>query len=340
MPDPDLSAADSARPRGQAGRRVTFEAIGTRWEIDTEDALDPAVLAAARARIAAYDAVFSRFRPDSVVAAMARAPGSFALPPAETGALLALYGTLATLTDGAVSPLVGGSLEHLGYDAVYSLTPGVGRVQAPAFDDVCRWDGERLTTSRPVMLDVGAVGKGQLADLVLGVLADAGVGGAITVDAGGDLVHRPDPAASGTPAPLRVGLEDPDAATAGPRRVVGTVELGAGDHRAVCGSAPNRRAWRGVHHVLDARTGAPVDGVAATWAVARSAAVADAASTALFFAAPAEVERVLGASGVRLGSDRRAWTSPGFPGTLFTVPLPHPSPRPAPSDLPRPRETP
>jgi len=301
---------------------VAFEAIGTRWSVTTGSPLDTALLGAVHRTIDDYDRVFSRFRPDSTVMAAARAPGIFPLPAETAAPLLALYDRLAALTEGAVSPLVGASLEHLGYDAGYGLRPLPGYLPAPRWDEVCDWDGERLTTRAPVVIDVGAVGKGQLVDLVAGVLERAGVT-RFTVDAGGDLRHR------GAAPALRVGLEHPGRADG--RTVVGVVEVEDG---AVCGSAPNRRTWGdGVHHVLDARTGAPTRGVAATWGVARSAMLADAAATALFFVPPERLGALdagassptggvvppgAGVTGVVLGDDGRARWSSGLPGAMFS----------------------
>ncbi|HEX3678700.1 MAG TPA: hypothetical protein VHU90_03175, partial [Galbitalea sp.] len=73
------------------------------------------------------------------------------------------------------SPLVGGRLENLGYDRDYTLRPHDEAVDVPVWDDIMRWDGTRLTTTAPVLVDVGAAGKGYLVDLVAGVLNDAGI---------------------------------------------------------------------------------------------------------------------------------------------------------------------
>ena len=71
-------------------------------------------------------------------------------------------------------------------------------------------------------------------------------------------------------APQRIGLEHPYDS----RRAIGVIEV---TDAALCASATNRRAWGdGLHHVLDARTGEPVRTIAATWAVAPTAMVADA----------------------------------------------------------------
>jgi hypothetical protein len=101
----------------------------------------------------------------------------------------------------------------------------------------------RITTREPVVIDVGAAGKGYLVDLVLDLLREGGVDD-VVVDAGGDLRHH-------GPGVTRVGLEHPTR----PDHAVGAAPL---QNQALCASAVTRRAWGdGLHHVLDPRTGIP-----------------------------------------------------------------------------------
>lgn len=254
-------------------------------------------------RIESFDATWSRFRDDSLVSRIAREPGHWRLP-ADAHPLLDLYRQLYELTNAAVSPLVGRSLETLGYDRTYSLTPSGPAQPAPAWEDAIAWDGEQLTTVRPVALDVGAAGKGYLVDLV-GELLVAGGASEVVVDASGDIRRWDD-----SPG-YRVALEHPADAT----RAIGVVELGAG---AICASAVNRRAWgAGLHHVLDATTGMPTAEVIATWAIAPTALVADGCATALFFADGAALAQDLGIQYVRMIADGRVEFSPDLPGELF-----------------------
>lgn len=292
-------------PRPSAG----FEAIGTRWQIDTGDPLPGEVLAAVHARIATFDEDWSRFRTDSWVTRVARAGvGTYPLPP-DAGPLLDAYDTAARCTDGAVSPLVGRALEALGYDPAYTLRPrtdadGTWATEpAPSWSEVRR-DAGTITLPAPALIDVGAAGKGYLVDLVAGVLAEHGITEHV-VDAGGDLrVRVPGP-------PLTVALEDPRDTT----RAIGVVRLSEG---ALCGSATNRRAWgEGLHHVVDARTGTPVHDVLATWAVGPSALVADIAATALFFAEPDLVSARFGIRYVVLRSDGSVRWTLGLDGEVF-----------------------
>lgn len=293
MPRPDGPHAERAAWR--------FEAIGTAWTVDTDEPLGDADRAAVVDVVVDFDRTWSRFRDDSLVAAMAQAPGRWELPP-EAGALLALYDRLGGVTAGAVTPLVGRTLADLGYDATYSLRPAA-HVSAVPPSSSLDWQEPWLTTTEPVLLDVGAAGKGLLVDLVAARLEDCS---GLTVDASGDLLHR-------GPEVLRVALEHPLDVTV----AVGVAELAPGT--ALCASAVNRRAWgEGLHHVLDGRTGRPTHDVLATWVVAPSCMLADGAATAAFFVPPHELDPALGVASARLRSDGRLETSATFPGEMFT----------------------
>ena len=284
-----------------------FEAIGTQWSLSTAAPLDPGTRAAVAEVVGGYDRTYSRFRSDSTVARMAEAAGSFALP-ASAAHLLRLFDTLQQLTGGAVNPLVGRSLEVLGYDAGYSFLPSGPPAPAASWSDTVSWTadagGTTLTTAAAVTFDIGAAGKGQLVDLVSGVLADAGHREYV-VDAGSDLRH------AGS-APLRVALEHPYDSS----RAIGVLTV---SDRALCASAVNRRQWGdGLHHVLDARTGSPVETVAATWVLAADAMTADGLATALFFAGPLELAGSFSFDYVRMFTDGRADYSPAMAGVLFS----------------------
>jgi len=284
-----------------------FEAIGVPWSISTPEPLAADVVEAVRARIDSYDRTWSRFRSDSLVARIGSVGGTHALPH-EAGPLLELYRVLYEATDGRMSPLVARSLERLGYDAALTMVPGTP-TPAPAWEDAIAWVGTALAAPQPVRLDVGAAGKGQLVDLVAEVLAHHGVGEA-TVDASGDLLHIGD-------APIRVALEHP----ADARLAIGVATIGGsggGEVRALCASATNRRRWGdGLHHVLDATTGLPVDEIVATWVSAPSAMVADGVATALFLTSPDRIPIGLGARWARMSAAGLVEVSDGFPAEIF-----------------------
>jgi thiamine biosynthesis lipoprotein len=254
------------------------------------------------ARVEAFDRTYSRFRDDSLVSRIASTPGSYAFPD-DAGALFELYRRLYEATDAAVSPLVGRTLETMGYDRGYSLRAAPERAAVPRWEDALAWNGRELATVRPVVLDVGAAGKGYLVDIVGEVLAAGGVADFV-IDASGDIVHR-------GPSPIRIALEHPLDST----RAIGVVSLANG---SLCASASNRRAWGdGLHHIIDATTGLPVRRVIATWAIARSGLEADGLATALFLAEPQALASAFEFDYVRMFADGRVDASPTLNGELF-----------------------
>ncbi|WP_243232357.1 FAD:protein FMN transferase [Microbacterium sp. CIAB417] len=277
-----------------------FDAIGTRWDIETARELGEDERAAVDAVIERFDREWSRFREDSVVSSLGG--GGSAELPADAADMLELYRELSEATDGAVNPLVGAGLSALGYDASISLVAGAARPAPQDWQDILGWT-ERLTLTEPAAIDVGALGKGRLVDLVRAELAH--IPGNLVVDASGDLAVRG--------AAVRIALEHPFDA----RRAIGVATIA---DQALCASAINRRAWGdGLHHVLDARTGMPVRTWAATWAIADDAMHADAAATALFFDGGAELAARWGVEWVRMSTDGRAQRSSGCPVELFTA---------------------
>ena len=256
------------------------------------------------ARIEEFDRAWSRFRPDSLVARIAREPGIHRLPP-ESRDLFALFGTLFEATDAAVNPLIGRTLEQLGYDPSYSLRDSGQRSPIPSWTEALSFDeaSATLTTVAPMVLDIGAAGKGLLVDIVVRELLVNSVD-EFVVDASGDIRH----VGSGV---TRVGLEHP----LDPTKVIGVVDLANG---ALCASASNRRTWGdGLHHVLDATTGIPTRNVIATWVLAPTALEADGLATALFFANAERLNALAPFEWVRMFATGRVEHSDEFNGELF-----------------------
>ncbi|WP_449408642.1 FAD:protein FMN transferase [Microbacterium maritypicum] len=278
-----------------------FDAIGTVWEIESAHELGADARGRVDAVIERFDREWSRFRADSDATRLGRAGGTMLSPDAAP--MLDAYRSASDATRGAVNPLVAGSLVALGYDADYSLVAGEPVAADARWTDIVAWTDGEASASAPALLDVGALGKGRLVDLVAAELAD--VPGDLVVDAGGDIRVRG--------GAVRIGLEHPYDAT----KAIGVAEV---QDAALCASAVNRRAWGdGLHHVLDARTGIPVRTWAATWAVGTDAMHADAVATALFFDGGPELAAQWGVEWVRMSTDGRAERSPGCPVELFTA---------------------
>jgi thiamine biosynthesis lipoprotein len=289
-------------PVTSLGSSARFSAIGTEWQVDTDQPLAPAVLALVEQRVEAFDVAYSRFRADSLVTRVAQSSGSFEFPE-DAPPLFDLYDSLYALTEGAVTPLVGQSLEQLGYDRDYTLAR-TGEASVPSrWTEVAR-SGRTITVGEPTLIDVGAAGKGYLVDLVGGVLRANGVE-RFVIDASGDLLASPGET-------LRIALEHPF----DPTLAIGVATITG---RSLCASGSNRRVWgEGLHHILDGRTGVPTGDIISTWAIADTALEADGLATALFFTDPASLAERYHFSFVRLFANGRADVATNFPGELFT----------------------
>lgn len=277
-----------------------FDAIGTAWSIETTEPLSTPLKQSIADHIEQFDKVYSRFRDDSLVSTLAKSPGAYELPH-DSAVLSELYRQLYDATNGAMSPLVGASLEAAGYNKHYSLQGGNASA-APLWDKVMTWNGTLLTTTQPVVLDIGAVGKGLLVDEVSELLDQSHIEQYV-VDASGDVrAHG---------GVERIGLENP----LDPTMVIGVAEL---SNASLCASATNRRKWgNDWHHVLDARTGKPVNDVLATWVIAESTMLADGLATALFFVPASALSHAASFDYVRLLASGIVEHSKGFVGELY-----------------------
>lgn len=254
-------------------RDFSFDAIGTRWTVEVFAPSLPAGLeAAVMQRIERFDRRYSRFRSDSWVMKLAAAAGDYTVP-ADGRTMLELYRQLYEVSEGAVTPLIGQALEDAGYDARYSLRPKTLRT-VPDWNTVLRFEQGSLRLHQPAVLDFGALGKGRLVDLVATTMRRRHGARSFVVNAGGDLRHvDPDGPA------IAVALEHP----ADPTMAIGVVHL---NNRSLCGSAGNRRAWGGFHHIIDPHTRTSPRHLQAVWVTAATTMLADGLSTALYFVAP------------------------------------------------------
>jgi thiamine biosynthesis lipoprotein len=279
-----------------------FEAIGTHWSIELidRDTLPEGLTDAVRNRIAIFDKDYSRFRDDSLVSEMARMPGNYLLPD-DAQPMFDLYQDLYTQTGEAVTPLIGQVLVEAGYDARYSLQPKHLH-KPPTWEEALDYNFPNLRVKQPALLDVGAVGKGYLIDIVADVVASFGVKDFV-VDAGGDMVIR------GSQS-VRVGLEHPDHTD----EVIGVVTLGG---QALCGSAGNRRKWANYHHIIDPSKLSSPDHLKAIWVTAESAMLADGLTTALFFMKPAALKKQYQFEYALVNSDNSLEHSLGFQAEFF-----------------------
>jgi FAD:protein FMN transferase len=275
----------------------SFEAIGTYWTIEAER-LGPDVRRRIAERIEVFDKDYSRFRSDSHVSRMAKRSGRYALPD-DARPMLDLYRDVYGLTEGLVTPLIGQVLSDAGYDATYSLTPGV-LTAPPTWDEALEYAFPELVLKRPALLDFGAAGKGYLVDIVGGILRENECG-PFVIDAGGDILV--------SHASERIALEHPDLNG----EAIGVVTLQNG---SICGSAGNRRAWAGFTHIIH-----PKDLVSPTrkavWVTAETTLLADMMATCLFFVSPETLLKTYRFEYLIVEANLTSCHSAGFPAELF-----------------------
>ena len=152
--------------------RFSFEGIGTTWNIGIEDisAHDGArIEKIVQSRVAEFNAVYSRFREDSWVAKLSQKAGKYELP-ADAEPMLSLYRDLYDITEGLVTPLIGQTLVDAGYDKDYSFVEKKTLARPPKWDEAIQYEPHAhppvIIIKTPVLIDVGAIGKGYLIDII------------------------------------------------------------------------------------------------------------------------------------------------------------------------------
>jgi thiamine biosynthesis lipoprotein len=236
----------------------------------------------AEQRVHAFEARFSRFRPDSELSRLNAASGETVPVSGEMLALLMRASEMHLRSGGAFDPSILPDLERVGYDGSFEGVPR--EMRAPAFsaprgsvtfasvviDPVSR----TVRAPAGTRIDVGGIGKGYIVDeLAAGLKAVGGV----LVDAGGDVYAAGNgPDGDG----WVVAVSDP----IDPDREIDVVTL---HDEAVATSTVLLRRWRRNgqwhNHLIDPRTREPVNnGVVSVSVMAQTATEADAfAKTAL-----------------------------------------------------------
>ena len=152
-------------------------------------------------------------------------------------------------------------------------------------------DGDRLSATFPVILDFGGIAKGSALARAARLLRAHGIENAI-VNAGGDLIVL------GTRGKRRwrAGIRDPRMP-----KVMRTVALEPGESIVTSGDYERFFSYRGkrYHHLLDPRTGYPVDGTASVTVIDEDPELADAAATALMVGGPSLYTELAARLGIR-----------------------------------------
>ncbi|MBI3910728.1 MAG: FAD:protein FMN transferase [Armatimonadetes bacterium] len=289
-------------------------AMATRFELALWGA-DPYFLRAAGeealAEIERLEAQLSLYRPDSELSGINARAGQEAVPvEPRLFALLKEAAALSAATGGAFDPTIAPLLRCWG---LAGGNPGGvgsgGRVPAPAeleealarvgmpYVSLVEADRTVRFTRAGMLLDLGAIGKGYAIDAAIALLREAGVDAA--------LLHGGTSTVYGLGAPpgeagWRVAIRHP----LQPERRLGFVCLRDAALSVSAGHGKSfTRQGRTYGHVLDPRSGRPVEGCLLAAVAGPAAAATDALSTALL---------VLGEPGLSLVA---AW-GPGYRGLV------------------------
>lgn len=262
---------------------AAWRAIGTGVRVVVHGRSLDAARRAVEDVLADVDRALSRFRDDSELSRLnARSGQRVAISPLLADGIAAGL-RAARLTGGAVDPTVGRAMRLIGYDLDFDLVASTGAPLEVRFEAVPGWRAVTLSpghrevrVARGVELDLGSVGKALAADLAAVRALAAMDRGGVLVSLGGDIAVAGDP----PPGGWRVLVaEDSETPANCPGETI-AFETGA-----VATSSTTVRRWRrgdrALHHLVDPRTGAPVESpwrtasvVAATCVDANTAATA------------------------------------------------------------------
>jgi thiamine biosynthesis lipoprotein len=234
-----------------------------------------AAFAQGEAEVRRLERKYSRYRDDSVATTVNRSAGAAAGIEVddETAGLLDFAQTAWEQSEGLFD-ITSGALRRA-WDFKAARVPTQAQLDA-ALAHVgwqrLRWQRPRLQLGAGMELDFGGVVKEYAADGAARVLREAGVRHGL-VELGGDIaIVGPHP--DGTP--WQVGVRNPRA----PDAAIASIALPAG---GIASSGDYERFFeaggRRYCHILDARTGWPVEGLASVSVVAEQCLVAGAAST-------------------------------------------------------------
>ncbi len=261
----------------------TLEIVERRWRttlaVTLDGSADRASLRRAEqiltAEVNRLERTASRFRPDSEISAVNRAPGQWVQASAQLVELVEVALAAAESTGGLVDPCLGMQVDAAGYRSWAAGDVAVLEPTTPVPAGSGGWREVEVAAGRVripagVALDLGATAKAWLADEVAERIADE-LGLDVVANMGGDLrviaaapgwVVSADHEVSGLPE-RSIGITDGGLATSG-----------QGRRRWLTTSGP-------AHHLIDPRTGRSAEsGWWAVSALAASATTANVAATA------------------------------------------------------------
>jgi thiamine biosynthesis lipoprotein len=265
---------------GSAVHRFVHHAMACEWGIHIADQDEKYAAQAARAALAEVDRLeqeLSRFVPSSDIARInALRPGKALRIGMDAFECLSLAAQIHVQTSGAFDVTIGALVPgHEARDSsliTHHSAPPVG-MHLLALD---RGTHTVAVQSAGLVVDLGAIGKGYAVDRAAEVLRQWNISAALIHSGQSTLFALGAPAGEDA---WPVAIRDP------------------GDHAAALGSVRLRDAavsGSGIllhgRHIIDPRTRSPADRKLGAWAIAPSAALSDAISTAFIVLSPEEID--------------------------------------------------
>lgn len=277
----------------------SFDALGTRWWIDTGGPLPADQQQHLYRMVVAFENNYSRFCNDSLIGRL-NDTHVVVSDSAELRAMLTFGLEMFIATDGVFNITVGAQLERAGYGRKPTKRSRVS--QAPAKD--IWWDESRVYTADHVRLDFGGFGKAWLIDLLVVELDVMGYK-QFTVNGGGDIFIR------GEQEPIII--EHPEQ----PNLAIGEVMLADG---SICSSSRQKRTWRATDgsaatHIQAVRASGAGMEVASMHVRASTALLADTFATVFLLVPHAkriELAQHFDLSFMEVRHDGTFWQQPAF----------------------------
>ncbi len=272
------------------------------WQSHGSSPDSDAVAAAVNGELARIDALLSNYRPDSVLERFNRTLSSEVQElPAELVRLLKLAADVHAASNGCFDPTVLPLVRLWGFDGDAPHVPAAADIQATlrqvGLDKLLLIDATHVRKTVPSLeIDMSSIGQGYAVDRVGAVLEGLGIRDYL-VEIGGEIVARGTKPAG---RPWRIGIEEP----LSHREVVARSLTVPHDRRTAVVTSGTYRHYFEDHgrlfsHILDPRTGAPVDhGPMAVTVVGSSPTIAAPWGTALTCLGPTQGRAVAEANGV------------------------------------------
>jgi thiamine biosynthesis lipoprotein len=288
----------------------SFESMGTLWQISVDTETVPhEVISEIRKKSDEFDQQYSRFISSSEANKFRNCvAGSYDVSE-DLARMLSAAKKLSDLTDGAYDIGVATLLEQAGYDQEYNFE------KAPDSPNQIGWhppqwsiDGTQLTIDGPVVFDVGGIGKGYWIDQISAILKTHGFEYHL-VDGGGDMYAT----VKANAEPWRIAIEYPGK----PDTAISVVDL---THQGLAVSDIYKRKWKNWHHLVNAKTGKPIESILGNAAIAKTAFIADQMTSCLSFGQQDMYLRYafeLDAEYIALTKENKLLISPDWRGELF-----------------------